>query len=398
VALFHIVSRSEWGARGSDGYAPASLAREGFVHLSTEEQWPRTAERFFAQRDDLLVLVVRPERLTAPVRYEVADGENFPHLYGALNLDAVEDVAAIVEVDGRFELRRGVDGVARQLAQAYAAAPVVEAVALAGSRTGPVGADAVSDVDLYVYCRGPLPLDVRAAIASRHAYAAAGPAEVGNAFWESGDEWEADEPRVKVDVMVRDVGWMEDEFARVLDRAAATLGYSTCILHNVKSSVGLFDRSGWYAGLKTRAGGPYPLALRDAIVAKNHPVLRDARSSYLGQIRAAAGRGDRVSIQHRVAALLASAFDIVFAVNLVAHPGEKRLVSIATERCASLPDGFGGAVAALLDASRDPSDAVGRAEEFVDRLDDWLDGLGLRPAWPPAGRAGRQVVPESRTP
>jgi hypothetical protein len=52
---------------------------------------------------------------------------------------------------------------------------------------------------------------------------------------------------------------MEDEMARVLDRTVATLGYSTCILHNVKSSVGLSDRSGWYAGLKARADALYAL-------------------------------------------------------------------------------------------------------------------------------------------
>lgn len=165
---------------------------------------------------------------------------------------------------------------------------------------------------------------------------------------------------------------------------------TTCVLHNLRSSVPLYDRSGWFAGLQARARAPYPPALRDAILAKNHPVLRDAHSAYLGQIRAAAapGRDDRVSVNHRVAALLASVFDIVFAVNLAPHPGEKRLVSIVTERCPARPDGFVDAVSALLDAAASGGDVAARADALVDGLDAWLEALGLRPTWPPHGDAG----------
>ncbi|HTE52624.1 MAG TPA: SlyX family protein [Kofleriaceae bacterium] len=93
MALYHLVGRDEWArAEAAGTYAPATLADEGFIHFSTGEQLARTADRFFAGRADLLVVTVLEDRLAAPVRFEAADGDEFPHLHGPLNLDAVVDV------------------------------------------------------------------------------------------------------------------------------------------------------------------------------------------------------------------------------------------------------------------------------------------------------------------
>ncbi len=91
--LFHLTTRTEWDrARAAGEHAPASLAREWFIHLSTEAQWPGVRGRFYATTPDLLLLVIDPSQLRHEVRYELADGDRYPHLYGAL------DVAAVVEV------------------------------------------------------------------------------------------------------------------------------------------------------------------------------------------------------------------------------------------------------------------------------------------------------------
>jgi uncharacterized protein (DUF952 family) len=93
VALFHITTRSAWAAAVAAGsYHPPSLDTEGFIHLSGDQQLLRTANRFFRGQTDLVVLVVREDRLRARLAYEPADGELFPHLHGELNLDAVSDV------------------------------------------------------------------------------------------------------------------------------------------------------------------------------------------------------------------------------------------------------------------------------------------------------------------
>ena len=58
------------------------------------------------------------------------------------------------------------------------------------------------------------------------------------------------------------------------------------------------------------------------------------------QIKKAVNRNDYVSINHRVSAFLESYFDIIFAMNKLTHPGEKRLVQLCKRDCKILPDNF----------------------------------------------------------
>jgi uncharacterized protein (DUF952 family) len=103
TVFFHILSRDDWArAQAAGRYEPPSLAEEGFIHFSTREQVVPTAERYYAGRDDLVLLVVDEGRVQPPVRYEPARGEMFPHVYGPLNLDAVREVVPFVRDGGTF--------------------------------------------------------------------------------------------------------------------------------------------------------------------------------------------------------------------------------------------------------------------------------------------------------
>jgi hypothetical protein len=262
---------------------------------------------------------------------------------------------------------------ARHIAERYAALPPVEAVALGGSLvSGLAGAEA--DIDLYVYSREPVPLSARAGVA-----AGASRAEIDNQFWESGDEWIDAATGLQVDVMFRSVAWIEGELNRVLVQHQASVGYSTAIWHNVRASRALYDRSGWFAALQRRAAQPYPEPLVRAIVAKNHPILRDTLSSYLVQLTKAVKRADWTSVNHRVAALLASYFDIVFAVNRLPHPGEKRQVQIAAAQCTRLPDGMAAQVEALVQAAVPGGAVSDAAQALLDGLDVLLRAEGMLP-------------------
>ncbi|HEU4384828.1 MAG TPA: hypothetical protein VFR85_15185 [Anaeromyxobacteraceae bacterium] len=251
-------------------------------------------------------------------------------------------------------------------------------MALAGS-VGAAAGDERSDLDLYVYAREPLSLEERAAVA-RAAGHAPTRLEIGNEAFEPGDEWVDGSSGVHLDVMFRAPAFIEAEVERVLSRCQARVGYSTCFWWNVLRSEPLFDRSGWYAALRRQAGVPYPEALRRAVVAKNHPLLRGALSSFLAQLERAVARRDAPTVCHRVAALLASAFDVLFALNRVPHPGEKRLLVWAEALCPLRPQGLAEQVTALLAASAPPSaGAVERASALLDDLDALLGAEGLLP-------------------
>ena len=72
-----------------------------------------------------------------------------------------------------------------------------------------------------------------------------------------------------------------------------------------------------------------PTKLKQNIIQQNMRLLTGNLPSYDFQIKKAANRGDLVSVNHRTAAFLESYFDIIFALNEMTHPGEKRMVQYA---------------------------------------------------------------------
>ena len=88
--------------------------------------------------------------------------------------------------------------------------------------------------------------------------------------------------------------------------------------------------------------------------------------SYYDQINSAVERDDFVSVNHRCAAFLASYFDIVFALNRVLNPGEKKLVQFAKNNCKVLPEDFESDVNTL--AVGAVKDRVQTAERMVENL------------------------------
>lgn len=264
--------------------------------------------------------------------------------------------------------------IADAVAAAFGRLPAVGAVAMAGSHIAGV-ADDGSDVDLYVYAADPIPITARLAIAAQFATCR----EMGNTFWEPGDEWIDARTGIHLDVMYRTPAWIEGQLDRVLVRHEASLGYSTCFWHNVLHSTPLFDRAGWYQDLQAAAARPNPEPLKRAIITRNHPILRQSLSSYSRQIERAIRRADSVSVQHRITALLASYFDILFAVNELPHPGEKRLLQFAVTHCTKTPPNMEMQVNALLEiAARPASPAVViSVNALLEEIDDLLANEGL---------------------
>lgn len=254
---------------------------------------------------------------------------------------------------------------ARRIADLFSTFPAVEAIALAGSQAaGAVDRD--SDIDLYVYTTSVIPLGARIAAVET---LGATRSDLNLQFWDLGDEWYDAETGIEVDVIYWDTSWIEGQLDRVLVQHQASTGYSTCFWHTIRNSCILYDRHNWLHRLKESCLMPFPEPLRHEIIAKNHPVLRRVIPSYLHQIEKAIRRGDAVSVNHRVAALLASYFDVLFALNRLPHPGEKQLLKTASERCAKVPKDMIHQVECVLGA------VSGADQRLVARIEELLDGL-----------------------
>jgi hypothetical protein len=261
---------------------------------------------------------------------------------------------------------------ASRIASHYSAIPTVEAVVISGSRTGSLG-DNKSDIDFYIYSREPIALETRTLAA-----AGATRSEIGNEFWEPGDEWVDGATGISADIMFRNTRWIEEQLDRVLRLHQASIGYTTCFWYNVLHSDPLFDRTGWFRALQERAREPYPSELQIAIIRKNYPILRRNMSSYIHQIELAIKRGDPVSLNHRVTAMLASYFDIVFAVNRELHPGEKRLLQFVPKLCEKVPADFSRAIEELLASLPAVNGSVmQKANAVIDGLDGLLAAEGM---------------------
>ncbi len=272
------------------------------------------------------------------------------------------------------------DDIHLKLAQTYAARfaelPQVEAVSLTGSWNMGV-ADASSDIDLYIFVHTDIPVEDRMRLASRRPVGA----EFDNRYWGTADTWHDLETDVRIEPIYWWVSGIEEDMARVLRRHEAWTGYSPAFWHSIRSGRILFDRAGWLTRLKVEAQQPYPEALRRAIIAKNHPTLRRISSCYLQQLKVALRREDIVSLNHRTAAFLAGYFDILFALNRVPHPGEKRLLRYAEMLCDQRPPLLREQVSALIaSAGSLDGDVLANVNALIDALDDLLIAEGIDPA------------------
>lgn len=105
--IYHIAEPEAWTrARAEGAYHAASLEREGFIHASTAAQVLDTAARYYEGRRDLILLRVDPSLVAAEIRWEIATaGERFPHVFGAIPLEAVTGHAAFsCDAAGRFAM------------------------------------------------------------------------------------------------------------------------------------------------------------------------------------------------------------------------------------------------------------------------------------------------------
>lgn len=243
----------------------------------------------------------------------------------------------------------------------------VEAIALGGSRaTG--RQDEKSDYDVYVYLTGSVDENRRRSILEKYCKYM----EIGNSFWELEDDVTLLDG-IDMDIIYRDLEDFAGTVAGVVDGCNAWNGYTTCMWHNLITSQIVYDRNGKLQALQERYKIPYPKKLKEQIISNNRKLLSGMLPSFDMQIRKAENRRDLVSVNHRVAEFLASYFDIIFALNEMTHPGEKRMQSICSAECKRLPEDFDENLNRLFSAMfREPIFPI--VEDMVRQLDKLICG------------------------
>lgn len=210
----------------------------------------------------------------------------------------------------------------------------VEAIALGGSRAGN-NYDEKSDYDVYLYCTGHIYEDVRKEILSRYCTVM----EIGNHFWEYEDNCTLNNG-IDIDILYRNLNDFTNEVASVAEKFQPHNGYTTCMWHNLKFCKIIYDKYGNLEKAKKRFDISYPKELKENIISRNIKLLHEAMPAYDLQIKKAVKRKDIISINHRTSAFMESYFDVIFALNELTHPGEKRLIKLCKEQCKILPEKF----------------------------------------------------------
>ena len=210
----------------------------------------------------------------------------------------------------------------------------VEAIALGGSRaTG--RNDEKSDYDVYVYISDSIDENERRNILDKYCKYM----EIGNSFWELEDDVTLKDG-IDMDIIYRGMSDFENMVSSVVEECTSWNGYTTCMWHNLITSKIVLDKCGKLSALQQKYNIPYPKKLKENIISNNLKLLSGMLPSFDMQIKKAENRGDLVSVNHRVTEFLASYFDIIFALNEMTHPGEKRMQSICSKECKILPDNF----------------------------------------------------------
>lgn len=239
----------------------------------------------------------------------------------------------------------------------------VEAIALGGSRAGEVF-DEKSDYDIYLYCTGEVTEEEKRPILEKYCSYL----ELSNHFWELEDNCRL-KNGMDMDILYRNLDDFVLDVASVVEQKNARNGYTTCMWHNLCTCKIVYDANGRLTEAKRRFSVPYPQELKRNIIDRNCKLLYAYMPAYSDQIRKAVKRNDLVSINHRTAAFMESYFDVIFALNEQTHPGEKRLIRLAKERCAILPNHFEENIQKLYsNLFINPEEAVAVLEEMIVEL------------------------------
>ena len=221
-----------------------------------------------------------------------------------------------------------------KLLEEFSSLEQIEAIAIGGSRAT-LNFDEKSDYDIYLYCNGSIAEKVRRSILEKYCQCI----EIGNRFWELEDNCTL-KNGIDIDILYRNLDDFTNGLINVVEDYNSYNGYTTCMWHNLLNCKIVYDKYGHLSEVRNRFNVNYPSELKENIINRNIRLIHNSLPAYSLQIKKALERNDVISINHRTAAFMESYFDIIFAINELTHPGEKRLVDLVKKNCHKIPKNF----------------------------------------------------------
>ncbi|PFM63401.1 hypothetical protein COJ48_15585 [Bacillus cereus] len=101
-----VITKRNWKIAKTTGEInESSLIEEGFIHCSFLEQALKVAEKHFSHEEEVLLLTIDPSLVKAEIKYELAsNGQEYPHVYGVINVEAIIDVVPFPKEKGELIL------------------------------------------------------------------------------------------------------------------------------------------------------------------------------------------------------------------------------------------------------------------------------------------------------
>lgn len=107
--IYHITLYNDFAKYiDEDYYEAESLKTESFIHCSTKSQVAATIKRYYSNQVAVLLLHIDEAKLTSPLKYELATSvnENFPHIYGQINKDAIVKMQKILVAESELDITK----------------------------------------------------------------------------------------------------------------------------------------------------------------------------------------------------------------------------------------------------------------------------------------------------
>ena len=152
----------------------------------------------------------------------------------------------------------------------------VKGILLAGSYATKTN-DKNSDYDIYIYISKEIDLEKRKEITDKFfSYM-----ELDNTFWEKEDDGVLSKDNIEVEIIYRDLNWIEDSLNRTLIECQADIGYTTCFWSNFINSIVLYDENDKLNKLQEKYRINYPKRLKENIVNKELSIIKETNASVL---------------------------------------------------------------------------------------------------------------------